>query len=214
MRRRPVRRTRRAKRRTAWLNGMSANTCAVPLDVVRCNEEVVTPQVPALFLLAESPQPAAAAQGSISENREGTITRIVGEILLDAAFAATLTQTTWTNIVVSMGIYIADCDSLSIPLTRDPTSDVENKDWLWKGTFTHSECGIAGQTIFVCTQNDPVDGDTNSNGAHIDIRVKRKLRESEQILLSVVCAEDFLVGSEGAWEVFINGNVRVLVTTE
>jgi len=212
MRRRTMRRPMRrgSRRRLSWLNGIAANTCAVPLTMNLCRDEVGIAFAPDLFLLAESPVPAI--QGSISENREGTVTRIVGEILLDAAFATVSTQTGWTVLNVNMGIYIADADVLGAPLARDPSFDMENKDWLWKGTYSTSECFLAPTTVFTCHQNDLAGEGTNANGSHIDIKVKRKLREEEQILLAVVCEVDTLVGNgEGSWQAFLNGSVRVLV---
>lgn len=201
---------RGTRRRLSWLNGISANTCAVPLTMNLCRDEVIATFVPDLFLLAESTVPAI--QGNISENREGTVTRIVGEILLDAAFATVSTQTGWQVLNVNMGIYIGDANVAGVPIARDPTFDMENKDWLWKGTYSTSECFVGLQTVFTCHQNDLAGEGTNANGSHIDIKVKRKLREEEQILLAVVCEVDTLVGNgEGSWQAFINGSVRVLV---
>lgn len=215
--RRRMMRSRRPRRKTGWLNGMSDNTCSVPLTINRCQAEVIQQYVPDLFLLVDNFQPIAAQQGSLERSREGTLVRIVGEILLDAVFAATVTSSHHSIIVVNMGIYLTDAVSNGVVLPRDPTSDIENKDWLWKGTYTTAECGRgtagAPQQILTCFQNDLSSEGTNANGSHIDIRVKRKIREEESVVLAVVAVEDVDLGNEAesAWAVHINGSVRCLV---
>jgi len=213
MRRRAMR-SRGSRRKSAWLNGMSSNTCSVQLTMNRCQDEAIQEYVPDLFLLIDNFQPIASAQGSIDRTREGTVVRIVGEIMLDAIVAsASITQSNLTILVVNMGIYIADADSIGFTLSRDPTRDIENKDWLWKGTYTTAECARPGTTVLTCFQNDLASEGTNANGSHIDITVKRKIREQESIVLSVVAVEDTPLGIAGvlAWACSINGSVRCLV---
>ena len=178
----------------------------------RCQEEVIQTYVPDLFLLVDNPQ--AGAPGDVGRSREATVVRIVGEILLDAIVASggiTVSNLTILNVV--MGIYIADQINSGIVVARDPTLDVENKDWLWKGTFSAAECARPGATVLTCTQNNPFTDGNASNGSHIDITVKRKLREQESIILAVVAIEDTPLGVAGelAWACQINGNVRCLI---
>jgi len=211
--RRTMRRMR-PRRKSAWLNGMSSNTCSVQLTMNRCQDEAIQAYVPDLFLLVDNFQPIAAQQGSLERSREGTVVRIVGEILLDAIVAsAAVTQSNLTILVVNMGIYVAESDSLGVTNSRDPTRDIENKDWLWKGTYTTAECARPSSTVLTCFQNDLASEGTNANGSHIDITVKRKIREQESIILSVVAVEDTPLGIAGelAWACSINGSVRCLV---
>jgi len=213
MRRRVTRsRVSRPKRKTAWLNGMSDNTCSVSLTRNFCQEEGVVPMTVNQFLLVDNPQRAAALQGIVSDSRDATVVRIVGEIMLDAIVAGTPASSTYSILVVNMGIYIADQDSTGLTIVRDPTSDIENKDWLWKGTYTTAECALPNQQTLTCHQNDLAGEGTNANGSHIDIRVKRKLRQEESIILAVAMVVDEVLNPGGlVWACNINGSVRCLV---
>jgi len=121
--------------------------------------------------------------------------------------------TWWSILCVYMGVYIADSDATGAVLVRNPLTDNESKDWLWRGTYSTSENNLAGSTTFTSFQNDPIGEGTACNGSHIDVRVKRKIRKEESIVLSVLVTEDFPVGSiaNAAWQVQLNGQLRALV---
>jgi hypothetical protein len=202
-------RPRRLRRKGQWLNGMSGNTCSVALSRNVCDVDPSTFTTD-LFLLVDNP--IQSPEGSVSTVGEATVVRIVGEIDITVALAGTPTASWWMNMQIAMGIYIVDQDVAGNVLVRSPTRDVENGDWLWKGTYWFSDCGQAG-AVFHCSENDLASEGTNANGSHIDLRVKRKIKREESIVLAVEMVEDVIIGN-GTQPVpagNINGNVRAYV---
>jgi len=213
MRRRARGRVRTARRKGCWLNAIGAVDCAVQLTRNECGEGF-QPANTDLFLLVDNPvQPV---QGSVSSVGEATLVRLVGEICISKVLAGQPNSSWVQSTYIIMGIYIADFANNGIPITRSPALDVENGDWLWRGTYADTQCGTgAVQNIFICTENNATGGGVSqSNGSHIDVKVKRKLKREESILLAVDFIQDDVILSGGGNPVpaaFITGNVRAYV---
>jgi len=127
--------------------------------------------------------------------------------------ASSPAQTFWNILTVYMGVYITDADTAGVVAVKSPIVDTESKDWLWRGTYSTSECGLPTTNTLTCHQNDPFDSETNCNGAHLDVHVKRKLRKEENIVLAVQSLQDNVlnVANPGVWAARINGNLRALI---
>jgi len=194
---------RRPRRKTSWLEGIRGG-CTVPINVRPCNDVESAPQS---FLIVDNP--AAVIPGDVTTATEATVVRIVGEILLYHGYAfSNAAESTIATVVTWMGLAIQD-----IPLqgTFDPLHpilDNQSKDWLWRGTYWSSVTINAGASLLSTFTN--VEAGPQS-GAHIDVRVKRKLREQEAIVLNVFSTLDFLQGSSMTADVEMNGNVRALI---
>jgi len=163
------------------------------------------------FLLVDNP--LDAVPGQVSTVGEATLLRLVGEIMFDHSFVVSSAPASWWDIYwVYWGVYITDQDSLGVIRPLNNLFDIESKDWLARGVYTSSTCGPAASTAFICEQNDTFEGDaTASNGSHIDIKVKRKIRREESIILAVDVLLEHVLGDVGAHNFRINGNVRALI---
>lgn len=207
-----MRRTR-VRRKTQWLNAISGQTCSEILRFVDC-ADIETPANldTNQFLLVDNP--LDAVPGQVSTVGEATLLRLVGEICFDVSHAVSAAPASWWDIwMVYWGIYITDQDSLGVIAPKNNVFDVESKDWLARGVYTDADCGLAGTNALVCFQNDATGGspETQSNGSHIDIRVKRKIRREESIILAVDVLLEHVLGDVGAFNFRINGNVRALI---
>lgn len=205
-------RGRRPRRKGMWLNAIGLQDCSVGLTRNVCGENF-DPTLTDLFLLVDNP--TQFPEGSVSTVGEATVVRLVGELDIFLAYAGVTTGVWWTNVAVAMGIYVVDADSFGTVLPRSPAADVENGDWMWRGSYFDSQCG-QGTAVgnLICTENDLAGEGTNANGSHIDIRVKRKLKREESIVLAIdVLVDDIIVSSTGNPTVAarLNGNVRAYV---
>lgn len=205
-----MRRTRR-KRRTQWLNGASLE-CSQHLQIDSCVEPSMTNVE--LFTLVDNP--ALAFPGDVvGSANETTVLRIVGELNFAVLWVvATAAQSWWETLAVSWGIYVGDVDQTGASIVKDPldVADMNSKDWLMRGTYFTSECNIAGNTTFSCTENDPYTTGTNANAAHLDTRVKRKMRPQESLILAIHAVHDDILGAQQATlSLQLQGNVRVLM---
>jgi len=137
------------------------------------------------------------------------VVRIVGEILLYHGFAqSAAAESTIAALTTWMGIAIQDIPLQGAFDPLHPFLDNQSKDWLWRGTFWSTATINAGASILSTFTNVEAGPQT---GSHIDVRVKRKLREQEAIVLNVFATLDFLQGSSMAADVELNGNVRALI---
>jgi len=86
-----------------------------------------------------------------------------------------------------MGIFIADLPAEG-GTRLDPTrsDDASSSDWLWRGMVVHNFHSTGGQIA----QTQPSAASSPATHPHIDVRVKRKLRPNEAILLAVKVAKD------------------------
>jgi len=208
-RRRAVRRTR--KRRMQWLNGASLE-CSQHLEIDSCVEPTMNNVE--LFTLVDNPSLAFPGDVVGSAN-EVTVLRIVGEINFAVLWVvATAAQSWWETLAISWGIYVGDVDQNGAAIVKDPLAveDMNSKDWLARGTYFTSECNLAGNTTFTCTENDPYTTGTNANASHLDVKVKRRMRPEESLILSVHAIHDDILGAQQATlSAQLQGNVRVLV---
>jgi len=83
-------------------------------------------------------------------------------------------------------------------------ADATSKDWLWRGTFQTAMYLQAGDAADV---NFKVQADVQ----HLDIKVKRKLRQEEGIFFTFEPFEDILSGADPATFGFLELNMRYLV---
>jgi len=202
----------RRKQRTTWFNGASEG-CGEVLTVERCGLEIF-PSDPDLFTLVDNPA-SSAALGTVGDGEEVTLLRTVGEIVLNLSFVNINAPASWYELVtVYMGIYIADADASGAVIIRDPSKaeDMPNKDWLWRGTWGSSQCNLIGNTTFTCTTNFDDGGWAGHNGSHIDVKVKRKLRPEESIVLAFRATHDDVLAAGGtAFSLLVQANIRCLI---
>jgi len=201
------------RRKTQWLNGIGPLTCSETLRFVDCADIETPAQLDTnQFLIVDNP--LDLVPGQVSTVGEATLLRLVGEILFDASFAVSSSPSSWWDIVCfHWGFYLTDADNAGTTANKSRVADIESKDWLAGGIYTFANCGLAGQTALICFQNDATGGSpqTQSNASHIDVRVKRKIRREENILLAVDVMVDHILGDVGAYNMRINGNVRALI---
>jgi len=205
MRRRMV---RRARRKTAWLDGAN-NGCGVRLDSLQpCDAEVITP--PDLFLILDNP--ADGVPGQVESVSEVTALRIVGDLWYwSSANAAAAAEPQHLTIQFASGIYIADSTTEGgTVLSAFEDDDTSSKDWLWRNRTMHAFSSTGGQIVL--SGLTPIsNGDTHP---HLDIRVKRKIRKQESLILSVKVTTDnpFPSGTKRTTETaFLYADLRVLV---
>lgn len=198
-----------------WLNGASPD-CGIPLSMIPCDNEAGSLNNVQLFTLVDNPFLAAPGDVVGSAN-EATVLRIVGEIDLCLASLTSPTPAAVTFLYqmgIYMGIYVGDTDQAAAAIVKDPFAqqDMNSKDWLWRGSFFHSESGIPGTSLFTVTENDPYCEGTNANGSHLDIKVKRKLRPEESLILAInPTFDDILNSSQLVFTLQLYANLRVLV---
>jgi len=198
-------RTRRPRRKTAWLEGIRGG-CTVPLTVRPCNDFETAPQS---FLVVDNP--AAVIPGDVTTATEATVVRIVGELIIFHGYVASAAGNSSIAVITTwMGIAIQDIPLQGTFVPLHPFLDNQSKDWLWRGTFWSSDAVLPGGTT-LDTKNNMEHGNSEGCGAHIDIRVKRKLREQEAIVLNVFTTVDHLSGSSFGTDAELNGNVRALI---
>lgn len=181
-----MRRTRRAmrapKRRSEWLAGANGD-CLTRLNVTSCAVDAD----PDYFSLVNNPADAIA--GDVSAVGEVTLVRLVGDLWAysNGLAAAASTPQFWT-VAFYVGVFIADLGTIQ-GSAMDPiaSADASSKDWLWRGLLVHSYCTGGGE-VEVC-QCTPFS--SGENHPHLDIRVKRKIRKEEGILLAISAKFDF-----------------------
>lgn len=146
---------------------------------------------------------------------EAVVERVVGEIHIHLTTIAVSAAATWIeNVYFLMGIYVGDVDGTGGVIVRDPASatDMNNKDWLWRGMFSTNECNLNGNTTFTCQTNAGQDMSANS-GSHIDVKVKRKIHPEEDLILSIHgLHDDVLNSAQAAFTAKVYANIRVLVS--
>jgi len=175
MKRRVIRRAQR--RKTSWLEGIRGG-CTVDIPVRPCTD---VESAPLSFLLVDNP--AAVIPGDVTTATEATVVRIVGELLVYHGYvAANAGDSSIAFITTWMGIAIQDITQQGAFDPLHPFLDNQSKDWLWRGTFWSSTAVLAGGTELRTFTNNEAGP---QSGSHIDVRVKRKIREEEAIVLNV-----------------------------
>jgi len=177
--------SRRPKRKMAW-NAAANSACIERLTVTHCDDESFDLIDPDYFNLVNNPPPPVP--GDVSAGTEVTVLRLVGDLTLWSSINATAaTEPQLVTTIFYMGIFIADLPAEG-GSRYDPTrsDDASAGDWLWRGMVVHNFHSTGGQIAQTQIAN------ASSPGAwpHIDIRVKRKLRPNEAILLAVKVAKD------------------------
>jgi len=202
----------RPRRKTAWLAAANSG-CGERLTVTPCNQEEPPPEDidPDLFLILDNPEDAIPGQvGSVSDV---TMLRLVGDLALWSSItAAAATEPQHVTFSFHIGVYIADSPQNQFTTVLDPSESghASSKDWLWRTLVMHTYSaglGATAQSQIQYASSGPTD-------PHIDIRVKRKLRKEESIIMAVKVTTDnpFPAGIPRTLNTaFLYANLRALV---
>jgi len=182
------RRVARPRRKTAWYSGAQSE-CGTRLTVTPCNQEEPPPQdvPPDLFLILDNPEDEIP--GQIESVGEVTLLRLVGDLAFWSSIsAAAATEPQLVTFSFYVGFYIADSPANQFTTTLDPSSSphATSKDWLWRSLVVHTYAAGLGATV----QSQVQYASSGPTDPHIDVRVKRKLRKSESIIMSVKVLTD------------------------
>lgn len=149
--------------------------------------------------------PADPVPGQVDSVSEVTLVRLVGDIILSAALSG---AGNIVSIIFYEGIYIADNDGAGLIVPKNPAAvgDSSSADWLWRRTtaFTADDSALA-RRVYCNSMDDQY------NGAHIDVKVKRKVRKEEGIYYGIIASLEALTGATGTSRAWINGNARAYV---
>jgi len=173
----------RPRRKNAWLAG-ARSECSSRLTVTACDAEV--PADPDLFLILDNPDDGVP--GQVESVSEVTSLRIVGDLwyysTINAAAAAEPQHITFS---FASGIYLADQVTAG-GTVLDPfiANDQSSKDWLWRNLTMHGFSSLGG----AIAQSGLTPVSNADNHPHIDIRVKRKVRKQEALVLAVHVTTD------------------------
>lgn len=204
------RRVVRPRRKTTWLAGANSG-CGTRLTVTPCDFEGVDAVDPDLFLIVDNPEDALP--GQVASVSEVTVLRVVGDLAMWSSITASaITEPQHITFSFHMGMYIADVPSASFSTQLDPTlsADASSGDWMWRSLVMHSYSaglGATNQSQIQYASSGPTD-------PHIDIRVKRKLRKQESIILAVKVTTDhpFPSGTPRTLDTaFLYADLRALV---
>lgn len=197
MRRRSMRRT--PKRKGTWLNALGGD-CAVEIPLLPC-AEIQAADAEAFELILN---PAESVPGQVESVGEVTLVRLVGDIVLSLALSG---LGNIISVVFYEGIYISDIDSAGFIIPKNPASvgDSSSADWMWRRTTAFlADDGRPENRNFINTRDQ-------SDGAHLDVRVKRKLRREEGIFYGIVGSIEALTGIQATSRAWLNGNARAYV---
>jgi len=203
-RRKMFRRPVRLRRRGQWVIGASA-ACGLEVEPIDCND-VATGVGVATFEYVFKLSPFSAGQAG--EDNPATVVRMVGDQHVAGDFFIVSGQTgdIATLHIVEMW-YIADIDSSGALTPKDPTNaaDLKSEDIMHMRSSLFVQTGSGAKGFSLCENR--VD-----RGSYIDFRVKRKLRESEEIAYSIVAVTDLVRGNTSITaNVNVYGNVRAYV---
>lgn len=208
MRTRRWRSSRRVRRKTQWYAGANS-LCGARLSVEPCDSEVSP--LPDLFTLLENP--AEATAGLVGSGGDDvTVLRVVGDLWLwSSVSAAAATEPQLQNVIFYAGVYIGDDTQRDGIVLLDPTNsgDCSSKDWMWRGLTMHTYAAGTGAT----NQAQSSQFSSGERHPHLDIRVKRKLRKEEDIILAITCVTDnpFPAGTNRLLTTaFLYADIRVL----
>jgi len=199
-----VRRPVSLRRRGQWVVGASA-ACGLEVETIDCND-VATGIGVATFEYVFKLSPFSAGQAG--EDNPATVVRMVGDQHVAGGFFQQNAQNSdLTTLHIIEMWYIADIDSGGNLIPKDPTNaaDIKSEDIMHMRSSLFIQNGAGERAFSLC--NDRVD-----RGSYIDFKVKRKLKESEEIAYSIVSVSDVIRGS-GAVTAIVNvyGNVRAYV---
>lgn len=169
-----------------WLAGANS-ACGERLTVTPCDFEGLPSVAPDLFLLVDNPEDAIPGQvGSVSDV---TIVRLVGDLwMYSSVSAADATEPQFQTVQFHIGVYIADTPFNEVATVLDPTlsAHAASKDWMYRNLEVHTYAAGLGPT----QQNRSTPVSSGPTHPHLDIRVKRKVRKEEAILMSVKVLTD------------------------
>jgi len=200
MRTRPV----RLRRNGIWVVGASAD-CGLEVEPIDCGQ-VATGSGVQTFEYVFNSTPASAGQAGL--DNAATVVRMVGDQHVAGAFFqnGALTGDITTLHIIEMW-YIADIDSTGNLIPKDPTdaNDIKSADVMHMRSSLYVQTG-AGAKGFSLSES------RQHNGAYIDFRVKRKLRQEEEIVYAITAVTDIVRGA-GSVTATVNvyGNVRAYV---
>jgi len=176
---------RRVRRKMAWTSA-TQSLCSVRLTVTPCDFEGIDGVDPDYFNLLDNPPPSIP--GQVDQATEVTMLRLVGDLAFLANISATdATEPQFVTFNFYWGVFIGDI-AFQGGSRYDPTisADAAAGDWLARGVSTLDFTAGLGFT----NQSDLQYVSTPGAFPHFDLRVKRKLRQSEEIILAVKCVTD------------------------
>jgi len=184
--------------------GASA-ACGLEVEPIDCND-VATGAGVATFEYVFKLSPFSAGQAG--EDNPATVVRMVGDQHVAGQFFITSGQNgdLATLHIVEMW-YIADIDSTGALTPKDPTNaaDLKSGDIMHMRSSLFTAVGSTIKPFSICENRQ-------DQGSKIDFRVKRKLKESEEIAYSIVAVTDLVRGSTSVGAtVNVYGNVRAYV---
>jgi len=190
-RRRSFRRS--ARRKTEWLSAISSG-CLSRLEVVECQlYEEGTGLDTNQFLLVDNP--FDANPGVVSEVGEVTVVRLVGDLTLTGSFANVSPGVSWTALHFLCGIHISDADpesGASPKMSAGSPNAQPSKDWMWTQDVTL----FSNTNVDTGVSNKAPNTQGLMHTEHIDIKVKRKLRKNERIILAIDVLRDTVGGEQ------------------
>jgi len=201
--------TRRPRRKMAWTSA-AQSACGSRLTVTPCDFEGVDLVDPDYFNLVHNPAPTVP--GQVDQATEVTVLRIVGDLAWWASVsAANATEPQLQNVLFYWGVYIGDVPNLG-GSRYDPTrsDDAAAGDWMARGVSVIDFFSGTGAT----NQSNVQYASTPGAFPHFDLKVKRKLRQNEEIILAVKVLTDnpFPAGvNRLLTTAFLYANMRALV---
>lgn len=205
MRRKPRGKVRRGRRGTDWINVMPFSRCSENIRVSDC---IGTPENdPTWFSLID-------LQDVEDHNDNITLERLVGDLYFTVYGGLQGVESTHTRVSwqIMCGIYVSEVTDGAVSqwTALDPfavTNNDRDSSWLWFKEWTVQLCAGKSDfaTVFESTQFMP--------DARIDLRVKRKLKGTSELILAVQCLRDRQGTSGGILveDVNLYGQLRALV---
>jgi len=192
-----------------WIIGASEN-CSTGIPQRACSSSDIP--TPLAFSLIDS-------QDLLDKEDKLTVVRTVGEIyrsfFVETGPGASGTDFWCAQMTVHEGIYVAGSDGglpTATVIQLDPSvpQDLELDTWMWI-RHTSIICSNLSSTGGSFVSGEPGDG-TEPLGAHIDLRVKRRLIRGEELVYVVSCTTETHVaqtGHEPVWHPKVCPNLRL-----
>jgi len=193
------------RRHGTWAVAASAD-CGLEVEPIDCGV-VATGVGSAFFNYLVNFSPVAA--GDTGVDNPATVVRIVGDQHVAGAW---FLQGGATGDITTMHIiemwYIGDIDNTGAVIPKDPTNafDIKSSDIMHMRSSLFVQTGSGAKGFSLCENRV-------HEGSYIDFRVKRKLRQEEEIVYAVTAVTDIVRGGAGPITATVNvyGNVRAYV---
>jgi len=204
-RRKSFRRPVRLRRNGTWVVAASAD-CGLDIEDVDCGQ--VATGIGQSFEYVFKLSPFSAGQAG--EDNPATVVRMVGDQhVICRAFINNGANTDFGSVHIVEMWYIADIDSTGAIVAKDPTNatDIKSGDVMhMRSTLVKVGPAVGGQILFSMAT------DRQHEGSHIDFRVKRKLKEEEEIVYTIAVVTDVIVGAGTmVADTQVYGNIRAYV---